>query len=318
MPTNWRTFSSVAFSPLPRHSLTLSRQESYQIPGSPLTRNDDYEYQDSEAYSEGVPNEHVSSADYAAQSALFSPSYHPNRIYEEDLVDKRFRTHGEDRSPAIHEPYEGMTSPLVVESPPDNSPCQTPQRRPSTLPKLKLTSPSPSPSADSSSSRRSTSKHERKPEAKPSKKHSSKGSSAIKPVPIASRSFVAVNSAQANQRHGTYSASNDEKVDWQQEADERAAQDRFLVEKRNKGYSYKEIRKMGNFSQAESTLRGRYRTLTKEKNKRVRSPEWTDHDVSEHFAMRSSQLSLLTSDGPVGTPRRVCPKVLQGQGPSRH
>ena len=44
--------------------------------------------------------------------------------------------------------------------------------------------------------------------------------------------------------------------------------------------TYREIRKQGNFKEAESTLRGRYRTLTKSKEARVRKPEWQDKDVS--------------------------------------
>lgn len=43
--------------------------------------------------------------------------------------------------------------------------------------------------------------------------------------------------------------------------------------------SYKDIRKAGNFTEAESTLRGRYRTLTKEKEARVRKPEWQVEDI---------------------------------------
>ena len=44
--------------------------------------------------------------------------------------------------------------------------------------------------------------------------------------------------------------------------------------------SYKDIRREGGFTEAESTLRGRYRTLTKDKAERVRKPEWEDNDVS--------------------------------------
>lgn len=58
------------------------------------------------------------------------------------------------------------------------------------------------------------------------------------------------------------------------------ARDHLLVELKNQGLSYKEIRARGNFTEAESTLRGRYRTLTKPKEERVRKPEWTEQDVS--------------------------------------
>lgn len=61
---------------------------------------------------------------------------------------------------------------------------------------------------------------------------------------------------------------------------ERSDRDEFLLKYRSKGWTYKQIRAKGNFSEAESTLRGRYRTLTKEKEARVRKPEWHANDVS--------------------------------------
>jgi hypothetical protein len=60
----------------------------------------------------------------------------------------------------------------------------------------------------------------------------------------------------------------------------RDAKDDYLVKSKLAGMSYKDIRRQGNFSEAESTLRGRFRTLTKHKAARVRKPEWTDNDVS--------------------------------------
>lgn len=56
--------------------------------------------------------------------------------------------------------------------------------------------------------------------------------------------------------------------------------DEFLLRAKKNGMSYKEIRQKGNFWEKESTLRGRYRALTKEKDSRVRKPEWTKSDVS--------------------------------------
>ncbi|KAJ6000020.1 hypothetical protein N7481_000429 [Penicillium waksmanii] len=53
----------------------------------------------------------------------------------------------------------------------------------------------------------------------------------------------------------------------------------FLVECKRKGLSYKEIKRIGGFKEAESTLRGRYRTLTKSKDQRVRKPKWSDADI---------------------------------------
>lgn len=64
------------------------------------------------------------------------------------------------------------------------------------------------------------------------------------------------------------------------ESVERSAKDEYLLKAKAEGLTYREIRVKGNFSEAESTLRGRYRTLTKSKEERVRKPEWTSHDVS--------------------------------------
>ncbi|KAB8295749.1 hypothetical protein EYC80_008574 [Monilinia laxa] len=59
----------------------------------------------------------------------------------------------------------------------------------------------------------------------------------------------------------------------------RSEKDEFLVSSRRQGISYKQIRSKGKFSDAESTLRGRFRTLTKDKKDRVRKPKWTDNDL---------------------------------------
>jgi hypothetical protein len=64
------------------------------------------------------------------------------------------------------------------------------------------------------------------------------------------------------------------------DATDREAKDKFLVEARLLDVSYKDIKRLGNFTEAESTLRGRYRTLTKKKEHRVRDPQWTNIDVS--------------------------------------
>ena len=57
------------------------------------------------------------------------------------------------------------------------------------------------------------------------------------------------------------------------------AKDEFLVQAKRAGMPYREIRARGNFTEAESTLRGRFRALTKAKEYRVRKPEWQAHDV---------------------------------------
>ncbi|EEH10206.1 conserved hypothetical protein [Histoplasma capsulatum G186AR] len=54
--------------------------------------------------------------------------------------------------------------------------------------------------------------------------------------------------------------------------------DEYLIQCKRAGMSYKEIKEKGNFSEAESTLRGRFRTLTKRKEQRVRKPRWQEKD----------------------------------------
>ncbi|KAI1115124.1 hypothetical protein F5Y14DRAFT_147017 [Nemania sp. NC0429] len=60
---------------------------------------------------------------------------------------------------------------------------------------------------------------------------------------------------------------------------ERDAKNRYLVESKLAGMTYREIRLQGGFTEAESTLRGRFRTLTKSKDQRVRKPEWQEKDI---------------------------------------
>jgi hypothetical protein len=59
----------------------------------------------------------------------------------------------------------------------------------------------------------------------------------------------------------------------------RADADQFLIKSRESGMTYKDIRLKGGFTEAESTLRGRWRTLTKSREERVRRPEWSATDV---------------------------------------
>ncbi|EGD96005.1 hypothetical protein TESG_03466 [Trichophyton tonsurans CBS 112818] len=63
---------------------------------------------------------------------------------------------------------------------------------------------------------------------------------------------------------------------YSQRNDER---DAFLIECKLAGMSYKEIKAKGKFTVAESTLRGRFRSLTKRKELRVRKPGWQDSDL---------------------------------------
>lgn len=59
--------------------------------------------------------------------------------------------------------------------------------------------------------------------------------------------------------------------------------DALLLEGKRLGLSYKEIKRRGGFEEAESTLRGRYRSITKRKEERVRRPQWQPRDVSVTF-----------------------------------
>ncbi|KAI5195197.1 hypothetical protein E4T39_08344 [Aureobasidium subglaciale] len=69
--------------------------------------------------------------------------------------------------------------------------------------------------------------------------------------------------------------------------------DEYLQEARRRGLSYKEIKRRGGFTEAESTLRGRVRILSKPKEMRVRKPQWNRSDVMllveavEHFSEAS-------------------------------
>ncbi|KAF7180883.1 hypothetical protein CNMCM7691_000012 [Aspergillus felis] len=69
------------------------------------------------------------------------------------------------------------------------------------------------------------------------------------------------------------------------------ARNAFLIECKRRGLSYKDIKRLGGFEEAESTLRGRFRTLTKSKEQRVRKPQWKDKDVSDRIPSVSFVLS---------------------------
>ncbi|KAI9873919.1 MAG: hypothetical protein M1830_010403 [Pleopsidium flavum] len=62
-------------------------------------------------------------------------------------------------------------------------------------------------------------------------------------------------------------------------AQRQESRDAFLVRSKLAGMSYKQIKEKGQFNEAESTLRGRFRTLTKHKEHRVRKPEWQETDI---------------------------------------
>jgi hypothetical protein len=56
--------------------------------------------------------------------------------------------------------------------------------------------------------------------------------------------------------------------------------DRYIIKSRKEGLSFRMIKERGNLHVAESTLRGRYRGLTKPPEQRVRRPAWSTRDVS--------------------------------------
>ncbi|KAG5989876.1 hypothetical protein E4U52_005146 [Claviceps spartinae] len=56
-------------------------------------------------------------------------------------------------------------------------------------------------------------------------------------------------------------------------------QDQILKEDRERGWSYKTIKAVRNFSVSESTLRWRHRNLVKSSHQRPRKPTWTERDV---------------------------------------
>ncbi|KAG9553694.1 hypothetical protein KCU71_g13092, partial [Aureobasidium melanogenum] len=78
--------------------------------------------------------------------------------------------------------------------------------------------------------------------------------------------------------------------------------DEYLQEARRRGLSYKEIKRRGGFTEAESTLRGRIRILSKPKEMRVRKPQWNRSDIMllieavEHFSDASQDSSSRKSN----------------------
>ena len=60
---------------------------------------------------------------------------------------------------------------------------------------------------------------------------------------------------------------------------QRSEDDKILLQMKTDGFRYKDIRKKLGRKVAESTLRGRYRSLTKPRSARVRAPKWQEVDV---------------------------------------
>ncbi len=74
--------------------------------------------------------------------------------------------------------------------------------------------------------------------------------------------------------------------------------DARLLQLRQEGRSYKQIKDILGLEEAESTLRGRYRTLIKPKEARVRKPEWTCEAVSTHPFLGDGQTNPTTDSTP--------------------
>lgn len=62
---------------------------------------------------------------------------------------------------------------------------------------------------------------------------------------------------------------------------QRSKDDETLLRMKKNGYTYRDIRKALGRKVAESTLRGRYRSLTKPRKDRLRAPKWTEIDVRD-------------------------------------
>ncbi|EXJ88373.1 hypothetical protein A1O1_05303 [Capronia coronata CBS 617.96] len=80
------------------------------------------------------------------------------------------------------------------------------------------------------------------------------------------------------------------------------SKDEYLVRCKEQGMSYKQIKESGGFDEAESTLRGRYRALTKPREARLRKPEWGQREIDLLFegvahCSKSSTGNLLPGTG---------------------
>ncbi|PBP24361.1 hypothetical protein BUE80_DR004648 [Diplocarpon rosae] len=97
----------------------------------------------------------------------------------------------------------------------------------------------------------------------------------------------------------------------------RDAKDEFLIRSKMAGMSYKDIRRQGKFTETESTLRGRFRTLTKHKTARVRRPEWSEKDIRLlEKAVRELSQNLDTSKTKI--PWKLVAEYIADHGGSYH
>ncbi|POS75881.1 hypothetical protein DHEL01_v205723 [Diaporthe helianthi] len=96
----------------------------------------------------------------------------------------------------------------------------------------------------------------------------------------------------------------------------RSERDEYLVRSKRAGMTYKEIRKQGGFTEAESTLRGRFRTLTKPKEARVRKPEFQEDKLLKRAVIKlTKDVDEITRDN---VPWKLVSEYMVGHGGSYH
>lgn len=85
-----------------------------------------------------------------------------------------------------------------------------------------------------------------------------------------------------------------------EESEARRQRDELFVQLKDSGLGYKEIKERMGLTEADSTLRGRYRALKKDKKDRVRRPVWSDVDdavlrsiIEEKTAAQGGPLNLI-------------------------
>lgn len=94
----------------------------------------------------------------------------------------------------------------------------------------------------------------------------------------------------------------------EQATKQRTAQEEFLIKSRRAGMSYKEIKRIGNFTQKESTLRGRFHILTKRNSADRSHPPATD---AAKPAERGTSRSRTSSELPEQPPQKRAPEASE-------
>lgn len=140
--------------------------------------------------------------------------------------------------------------------------------------------------AKAKGSSQAQSQAQKQPQPASSHRHHHKGGSEPRTKPSHSKA--------SSSKAATSTASNATLAD-ESSLPTRSEKDEFLVKHKQAGMTYREIRKKGGFTEAESTLRGRFRTLTKPKEARVRKPEFQEIDVSSLLSHRLLQSVSLSS-----------------------